>query len=174
VFSRSCVLSILTGSWSVCVVVQVIRFRWSWSYPFIDTFEKIEVLSCIFSILTGRGSVFDWCCFYYFVWNILVVLLARIFCFRFVNIGFVSDIFLCCVCVCVFVCVWMYTHVHTQTVCGVFGHVPRCRDVNAYIWHIHVCDMTHSYVWHSSLLCDMNHWCDITRSNCMWGTRTCA
>ena len=43
------------------------------------------------------------CCFYYFVRNSLVALLealcARIFSFRFVHIGFVSDFFLC-VCVC--------------------------------------------------------------------------
>jgi len=47
---------------------------------------------------------FDWCCFHYFVRNSLVALLealcARIFSFRFVNIGFISDIFFC-VCVCV-------------------------------------------------------------------------
>jgi len=42
-------------------------------------------------------ALIDWCCFYYFVRNSLVALLkvlcARIFSFRFVNIGFVSGFF---------------------------------------------------------------------------------
>ena len=48
-------------------------------------------------------ALIDWCCFYYFVRNSLVALLkalcARIFFFRFVNIGFVSGFFVWCLCV---------------------------------------------------------------------------
>ena len=44
-------------------------------------------------------SLIDWCCFYYFVRNSLIALLealcARIFFFRFVNIGFFWHFFLC-------------------------------------------------------------------------------
>ena len=43
-------------------------------------------------LLKEAGNLIDWCCFYYFVRNSLVALLealcARIFSFRFVNIGF--------------------------------------------------------------------------------------
>jgi len=37
-------------------------------------------------------QIFDWCCLYYFVTNLLEALCARIFLFRFVNIGFFPDI----------------------------------------------------------------------------------
>ena len=65
--------------------------------------------SFLFPSATGESTcdpevfVIAWCCFYYFARNSLVALLealcARIFFFRFVNIGFFLTFFFLCVCV---------------------------------------------------------------------------
>ena len=57
---------------------------WSWKTP-----PRMAIYPSTWQI---AKSMYDWCCFYYFVRNSLVDLLetlcARIFSFRFVNIGF--------------------------------------------------------------------------------------
>jgi len=57
-----------------------------------------------FSSCTWTSIILNWCCFYYFVRNILVVLLealcGRIVFFRFVNIGFSWVLHFSCLCVC--------------------------------------------------------------------------
>ena len=71
-----------------------------------ETVASPRQLGCILFSFCGpvAGAPIDWCCFYYLVRNSLVALLealcARIFSFRFVNIGFVPEFLCVCVCVC--------------------------------------------------------------------------
>ena len=57
---------------------------------------------CVCTCVCVYFCMIDWCCFYYFVKNSLVALLealcARIFFFRFVNIGFFWRFVFLCVC----------------------------------------------------------------------------
>jgi len=62
-------------------------------YIYIHVYMYVYVYICIYIYMI------DWCCFYYLVRNGLVALLealcARIFSFRFVNIGFFLTFFFC-------------------------------------------------------------------------------
>ena len=75
---------------------QKICFCWTLCFSSPPTHSLLHIWN------TPSFNPFHWCCFYYFVRNSLVALLealcARIFSFRFVNIGFFLTYFL-------FVCV---------------------------------------------------------------------
>jgi hypothetical protein len=77
-------------------LVEIFSPLQSWNFCTVTNLSRMSA--------SAMFSLFDRCCFYYFVRNSLVALLAalcaRIFSFKFVNIGFFLTHFFLCMCVC--------------------------------------------------------------------------